>query len=106
MPLDLPSHSRFKLSNPVILPDGIETIDLMRWFDFLDLRNLKPNQMVQYVVNNDTAGRPDLISDFLYGTPQLYWVLIMVNKPKKVLGWPRTGTIVYGPSKSIVMPAL
>lgn len=106
MPLELPSHSRFKLSNSVVLPDGTETIDMMRWFDFLDLNNIKPENLETFLVDNETSGRPDLIANYIYGTPQLYWVLIMVNKPKKMLGWPRTGTVVYAPTKSIVMPAL
>jgi hypothetical protein len=106
MPIELPSESRFKLSTPIVTADGIETIGMMVPFDFLDINKLKPSETLSFRVDNITAGRPDLISERVYGTPQLYWVVIMVNKPSKILRWPTTGSIIVLPTKSVVLPAL
>lgn len=103
MPIQLPSHSRFKISNPIVLDNGIETIGMMKQFSFLDFNNLNSNSIIEYRVSGKRAGRPDLISDDVYGTPQLYWVVIMVNKPREVLRWPKIGSIIYLPSSAVVM---
>lgn len=106
MPIELPSNSRFKLSTPIITANGIETIGMMVQFDFMDFNKLQQTDIVHFRVDSTTAGRPDLISNQVYGTPQLYWVVIMVNKPQNVLRWPPTGAIIMLPAKSVVVPEL
>lgn len=49
-----------------------------------------------YVVKSETENRLDLISELLYGTPYLKWVLIYVNKIYDVMDI-SVGTRIYYP---------
>jgi hypothetical protein len=55
-----------------------------------------------YVVPTNHNGRPDLISQELYGTPFLDWVLISFNGVYNTLNWPPTGLQIKYPSPSII----
>lgn len=101
MPIEVPSNSRFKLSTPVLSPEGVETFGLMKKFEFLSSENI-----IQYRVDNNVAHRPDLIATDYYGDPSYYWVVIMFNKPTNPFGWPRAQEIIKLPRKTIVVPVL
>lgn len=66
-----------------------------------------------FQVDNRYDGRPDLISDDVYNTPLLSWVLIAFNAihyndklARSAFRWPRSGSTIYYPSDVIVIPEL
>lgn len=89
--------------------DGKETYGLWNQPPWL---KEKPDDsdMVSYVVPSNHDGRPDLISYEFYGTPLLSWVIIAFNArffhsdARDVLGWPKTGTLLKMPTRSLVYP--
>lgn len=98
MPIELPSQSRYKFTNPIVTQEGIETFGIMTKPNFLidsEYRN--------YRVPANYAHRPDLISTDVYGTPELYWALIMYNRPKNPFRWPENQAVIRVPSKSDVL---
>jgi hypothetical protein len=101
MPIDLPSDSRYKLTEAVVTRDGQETFGIMGKFDFLD-----SEKYIEYKIPAGFAGRPDLISNEVYGTPSFYWVVIMFNRPRNPLRWPSVGDIIRLPVNSVVIPEL
>ena len=42
-------------------------------------------------------GRPDLLSQHLYGTPEYFWVLVAFNRPVDTLNWPKSGELIKVP---------
>lgn len=59
-----------------------------------------------YYVTNRTEGRPDLISNEVYNTPYLDWVIVAFNNPLENLNWPRAGTTIEYPDDSVVYTEL
>lgn len=55
-----------------------------------------------FTVTNDLEGRPDAISDLLYGTPNYYWVLVVLNRPLNPLNWPKAGQVIKVLSNEII----
>lgn len=107
--LGLGEFSRFKKSKKIIF-DGNETIGLWNMQSWL---RDKPNDsdILVYEVVSSYAGRPDRISDKLYGTPMLAWVLISFNSihypesgARSVMNWPKSGSVIRYPRSSIVIP--
>lgn len=94
----------------MVVVDGHETHGV--WNTPTWLRE-KPedNLIFTFNVDNRYEGRPDLISNQIYNTPFLDWVLIAFNAKfypnsdsRKILNWPRSGDIVRYPASSIVFP--
>ena len=100
MPIELPTNSRFIETQPIIR-DGLETFG--RWKRPSFFAGLNDDDLVTIVVDNATAGRPDVIAADLYGTPFLEWVIVMLNRPKNTLGWPPTGSTIKAIDPSIVL---
>jgi hypothetical protein len=94
--IQTPSNSRFKFT-PSVIFDGQETFG--RWVppDALD----RPEEATLYKVTSQVAGRPDLISFQFFGTPDLYWAIIAMNKPRTLL-WPNAGDVIMIPSEAIL----
>ena len=101
MALDLPSTSRFT-QTPIIIRNNKETFG--RWVrpDFLDESLLNEDQIITISINSTLAGRPDVIADREYGSPFLEWVVVMFNRPKDTIGFPRIGTVIKLPEASLV----
>lgn len=98
------SFSRFKKTPPTIV-DGKETYG--RWVDFQFLRERPDEEFIKvFQVTNPVEGRPDLISQAVYGTPLLDWVLIAFNKVRDPFNWPRAGEAIEYPADVIVLPEL
>ena len=96
--------SRFK-NTPQTIVDGQETYG--RWSSFPFLKERPPEEFINvFQVTSALEGRPDLISDQVYGTPLLDWVIIAFNKTRETLNWPKTGDIIEYPSDTIVLPQL
>jgi len=65
---------------------------------------LSPDQVGNYQVSAGEAGRPDLISTTLYGTPYLDWVIIAFNQPRSSFNWPEPGTVIKIITYSAILP--
>ena len=54
--------------------------DLVRYLDFMEYRDITADDSdTVLVVGSKFHQRPDLLSDDLYGTPELWWVFIVRN---------------------------
>jgi len=96
------STSRFKLTELVEF-DGKIVPGLMKKYQFLQRDKLSDNDIVRVEIKNNRAGRPDLISNDLYGTTQFKWILILFNNVINPFdGWPKTSTTIEAPKNSVV----
>ena len=94
------STSRFKLT-PLVSYDGNIAPAMMKRFDFLD--NLPNDQTLYINILGEMSGRPDLISEMLYGTPQYKWVLLLINNVTNPFDeWPKNGTVIKAPTAAAV----
>lgn len=50
-----------------------------------------------YVVPPQFEGRPDSISQDIYGTVIYWWVLVAFNSPRDTLNWPTSGDTIKAP---------
>jgi hypothetical protein len=96
--------SRFSRTEMIIV-EGNETFGRWKSFSFLKERPADNNIGV-FQVTSAVEGRPDLISQQIYGTPLLDWVLIAFNNARAAINWPRTGDLVEYPVESIVVPEI
>ena len=91
--------SRYKLTD-IIRFKGQTTYGLFKSLSWID--NAIVDNISSFTVTTDLEGRPDLISNALYGTQDYYWVLILLNKPLDPLNWPKTGQIIKTLSSAII----
>ena len=103
MAIEVSSLSRFAQTDPIVLDNGVETFGFWRRPDFLKEENLREEQIETVFIDSTLAGRPDEISRLKYGTPFLEWVVVMFNRPKDTLGFPKIGTVIKIPERSIVL---
>lgn len=100
----LDAFSRFKRTVPIIV-DGKETYG--RWTQMPFLQERPAEEFIKiFQVTSALEGRPDLISQQVYGTPLLDWVIIAFNKVRQPLNWPRAGDVIEYPADSLVLPQL
>lgn len=89
----------------MIIVDEVETFG--KWVEYPFLKERPREEYIGvYQVTTGYQGRPDLISNIIYGTPYLDWVLIAFNKARRTLNWPRTGDLIEYPIESIVLPEI
>ena len=105
MPIAVDSDSRFNNTVPIIF-DGFETFGLWRPPLFIRKELDEDTQIDKFPVPNRLAGKPDQISQEIYGTVRFHWVLIMFNKPKNTLGWPKAGEVIRFPVNDVVVANL
>ncbi len=102
--MDLDAFSRFKKTPPTIF-DGKETYG--RWVSFRFLTQRPDESDIGiFQVTSALEGRPDLISQQIYSTPLLDWVLIAFNQVRDPLNWPRAGSAIEYPLDTVVLPEL
>ena len=101
MAISLDSTSRFRETEPVI-KDRRETFGLWNRPEQLIEENLNEEEMIRLVIDQRTAGRPDIISQEQYGTPFYDWIIIMFNRPQNTMGFPRAGTVIKIPTSAVV----
>ncbi len=94
-----PTGSRFNKSVPIVY-DGKETWGRPELPTYLT--NPTEDQIIKYHVNGAMAGRPDKISDDIYGTHIYDWVLLMVNNVMDPLDWPERGETILAIKKDIL----
>jgi len=101
MAINTDSSSRFCYSEPIVV-DGKETFG--RWVrpSFLSKENIDEENIVKLIINSISAGRPDLIAQEYYGDSKLEWIVVMFNRPLNPIGWPRAGTVIEIPQRSIL----
>jgi hypothetical protein len=100
----LNSLSRFRTTPPLIY-NGMVTYG--RWKLPSFLVNRPANNLIGiFRVTPAVEGRPDLISNQVYGTPQLDWVLIAFNNVRETLNWPKAGDTIEYPVDTVVLPEL
>lgn len=98
------SRSRYRRSQMVIA-DGVETVGT--WSQPSYLKERPDSSFIStFYVTNAHEGRPDLIADRIYGSPDLDWVLIAFNAPNEILNWPTAGTTIEYPSRDLVFAKL
>ena len=94
------STSRFKLT-PLVRYNNILTPGLMKRFDFLD--NIDDDKILNIEIDGSRAGRPDLISNDIYGTTLYKWILILFNNVTDPFDeWPKVGTTIKAPTNDVV----
>lgn len=93
--------SRFKHTE-LLIEDGAEVFGTWNPPEYIS-GNIQDDKIANYKVNNTVEGRPDLISNELYGTPHFDWVLIAFNNPTEILNWPKAGLVIKYPIRSIVL---
>jgi hypothetical protein len=96
--------SRFK-DTPNIIFNGEVTKSSWRKLTILKT-DPQPTDYFPYVVTTVTEGRPDLISNEVYNTPMLDWVIIAYNKANEVFNWPQTSQVIKIPREELFMPEL
>jgi hypothetical protein len=96
------STSRFKLTE-LIQYNSHLTPAMMKRFDFLDRDKLGTNNIIKIEINGSRAGRPDLISNDIYGTTIFKWVLLIFNNVENPFdGWPVAGSVIEAPNRPSV----
>lgn len=100
---ELPHYSRY-VDTESIFWNGEETLGLYELPD--RLKNLESADLINYKVQSGHAGRPDLISEEYYRTPYFSWVIVMHNKPRNPIGWPKLGEVISIPKSSVVDEAI
>lgn len=85
-------RSRYR-TTPAMLFDGVETMGVWGQPSYLRQRPSQ-NLIRKYYVTSAVEGRPDLIANSVYGSPELGWVVIAFNRPSEILNWPRAGDVI------------
>lgn len=102
MPGILGEFSRFSKTEMIIV-DGVETFG--RWKEYSFLKNRPADDDIGVIqITSQLEGRPDSLSQQIYGTPELDWVIIAFNNIRETLNWPKAGDLVEYPVESIVLP--
>ena len=96
--------SRYLLTDDIIF-DACVTKSSWRKPSILK-RELSKDDYFTFTVTNDLECRPDKISQAVYQTPHLDWLLIAYNRVAEPFGWPGTGLIIKVPRPELFMPEL
>lgn len=94
------SYSRFRNTPLVLTRNGAETYGLMAGFE--SLKNMNGDQYQEWIVDNEYEGRPDQIALKFYSLSFYDWVIVMSNRPKNTLNWPKTGEVIKIPNIEFV----
>lgn len=101
---DLSKFSRFVKTERIIV-DGQETYGTWNQPNFLSKRPPEGDIGV-FRVTSAVEGRPDLISNQVYGTPLFDWVIISFNGVVDTLNWPKAGDTIEYPLDKVVLSEL
>lgn len=106
MPIASRSTSRFQNTKPILTRDGDPTYGIARKFRFLDADNLNDEDVNTFVVDANTAYRPDRLADLFYNDTELHWILIIFNRVDNPFNWPAVGQVIQYPSLGAVSSEL
>jgi len=96
--------SRYRNTDMIVV-DGVETVGTWNQPSYL-LNRPTDNFIGKYYVVNAVEGRPDLIAQAVYGSPELDWVVIAFNNPPEILNWPRAGDMIDIVDRDLVFAEL
>jgi hypothetical protein len=96
--------SRYK-NTPTTLYEGNITYGLWKPLSILK-KDIDTDDYYPFTVSSQYEGRPDKISDAVYATSHLDWVLIAYNRVLDPFGWPRAGEIIKIPRSELFMSEL
>lgn len=99
------SFNRFRRSDLIKTRDGAETYGRMEVYGDL-LRNISGDDLIEWNVDNQFEGRPDLIANLFYGVSHYEWIIVFANRPKNPLNWPKTGDTIKIPKRDFVRSIL
>jgi len=109
--MDFSDYSRFR-NTPQIIINGEETVGIWNSPTWIQTKP-EDRYIGVFKVTNNYEGRPDLISNLLYGTTELDWILIAFNAihyadagARMCLNWPKTNDTIRYPLEEIVFPEL
>jgi len=92
MSIDVDPFSRFAQTETVSTEEG-ETFG--KWVEPDVLVNELPEDAIRrYTTPSALEGRPDRISQVLYNTTHLDWLIVALNGTRDVLNWPRAGDVI------------
>ena len=86
--------------------DGAPTYGIAKKYQFLNRANLNDSQVGVFIVDADTAGRPDRLAELLYFDAELHWILIIYNRVTNPLAWPTVGQVIEYPLLSTISAEL
>ena len=95
------SLSRFYQSTPIVV-NNIVTFGRWDRPNWMNEENVSTQNIITLKINQNYAGRPDLIANDYYNSPFLEWVVILFNRPLEPLGFPKAGSVIKIPSSKIV----
>lgn len=101
---NLSGVSRFKKTSLIKTKDGRETYGIMSGFD--RIKNIKDDEFNFFTVSNGFEGRCDLIAAQNYGDPHLEWIIVISNRVKNPLNWPKAGDVIKLPRLDFVRSVL
>ena len=96
--------SRFKLTDTNIYQSRVTKSSWRKPEIFK--REIRVEDYYSLTVTNDLENRPDKISNVVYRTPHLDWVIIAYNQVPELFAWPKTGEIIKIPKPELFMPEL
>ena len=107
----LSAFSRF-VNTELTIVDGNETYGKWNAPSWLAV---KPEErfILNFRVDGRFEGRPDLISNEVYGNIKLDWVLVAFNaihyndlNARNILNWPRSGDVIKYPDINVISQTL
>jgi hypothetical protein len=102
--MELDEFSRFG-KTPLIIFENEETFG--RWKPLSLLLHRPDDEFIGiFQVTSAVEGKPHNISNAIYGTSLLDWVLIAFNNVRDPFGWPRAGDVIEYPLEEILFPEL
>ena len=99
--LSVDNLSRFFKSEPIIV-DGKVTFGRWKRPDWMNPDLVASTDVLLVQVDQNYAGRPDLVVQDFYGTPYLEWVITMFNRPLNPIGFPKAGSVIKVLSRTLV----
>lgn len=100
-PIQQDSLSRFYRVDPILF-NGVSTFGKWPRPDWLKQELVNEQDILLFQVDQQYAGRPDLIAEHFYQTPFLEWVIVMFNRPLNPLGFPKAGSVIKILSRTVV----
>jgi len=87
------TYSRFNTTDIITLDNNVKAYSMWRKPSLLE-REYNDDEVFYYQVQNNEAAKPHIISNNVYGTTLLDWLIIAFNLRHDVFGWPKAGTII------------
>lgn len=95
-------YDRFNENTPIMV-DGVMTYGLWEPPAFLDnIDDIPADQIFSFLVDSSMENKPNAIALKIYGSEFLDWVLFAFNNVINTMNWPKAGTVVLYPGRSLI----